>query len=385
MLARANHGTIRPLLHMGWLIAVLILPVAAQAQSPALDATDTAEIRQKALRHVQQFESLLNVISQSDEYFRKYSFDKLIRDYYRDASSYQIFRDSLVVIEDDLNPTATEQDYGNLLTIKDYLQAFFSLYEKSPPPSVVFKNYRVSPVQQNEFLYVEVAYESEFRSRHRSYPEVPYPVRQKRATVKAEPQNEGWRVVITDIGYARPGDDRPAVPLAVRPPAVGNAAALPPPADDENISTEALALADSTDTTTQRNSFTGTRRVYRSGKTYALPVQTDPVAPPSSLMLYRGTELVRDVSSSLADSTRVWQVPTALDQGKDYSFHLYDPASETVVKSPPFAIRRRARWPWVVGVLGAAAVVYAVISSGNDEGGGETEGEDELPPPPFPE
>ncbi len=138
--------------------AWLLLPPSLHAQP--LNALDTAEIQQKALRYVRQFEGLLNVISQSDEYFRKYDFDQLIRNYYTDQSNFQIFRDSLVVVEDDLNPKKEAQDYKNLLTIKNYLKAFFSLYAKSPPPSVIFENYEVSDVRQNEFTYVEVFYDS---------------------------------------------------------------------------------------------------------------------------------------------------------------------------------------------------------------------------------
>ena len=84
------------LLRVGLFALIFSLPLALRAQQ--LDATDTAEIQKKAIRHVRQFEGLLNVISQSDEYFRKYDFDQLIRNYYTDASNYQIFRDSLVVV-----------------------------------------------------------------------------------------------------------------------------------------------------------------------------------------------------------------------------------------------------------------------------------------------
>ena len=381
------------LLRVGLFMMVALLPVALRAQP--LDATDTAEIQQKALRHVQQFESLLNVISQSDEYFRKYNFDQLIRNYYRESSSYQIFRDSLVVIEDDLNPKTGAQGYGNLLTIKDYLKAFFSLYEKSPPPSVVFTNYEVSEVEREEFLYVEVYYESKFRNKHRAYPDLPYPVRHRRATVKAEPQNGGWRVIITDIGYAQPERRPPPVaafdsattsaPVAairqaeegIAEPPVRPDMAENKPAVHETAPPDTAAVA----TVTLGNAFDTMRRVYRQGKTYPLPVQVNPASPPTSLMLYQGTEVVRDFSGSLADPLVAWQVPQTLATGDNYQWRLYDPVSEEVIRSSTFAIKGKARWPWIVGGVGAAAVIYAIMSSG----GGGSKGDDELPAPPFPE
>ena len=380
---------IRSFLRIGWLVAIGMVPLALSAQS--LDATDTAEIQQKALRHVRQLEGLLNVISQSDEYFRKYSFDQLIRNYYSDQSSYQIFRDSLVVVEDDLNPKPMEQDYGNLLTIKDYLKAFFSLYQKSPPPSVVFSNYEVSDVKNDEFLYVEVQYDSKFRNRHRAYPDLPYPVRRRRATVKAEPQNSGWRVIITDIGYARPGDERPSPPVALRRTEPRDTTKAVDPSslsETKRPPTAAPVPSESGPATESVNSsssaFANTRRVYRIGKKYPLPVQFRAAPPSASLVLYQDEEMIRDVSNYLADSVQEWQIPRTLSPGGNYYLRFYNPVSEEATESPTFSVRRRARWPWIVGAIGAAAVVYAV-TNGGDGAAESPEENDELPPPPFPE
>ena len=186
------------------LLIIGLLPLSLQAQK--LSAADSAEIQQKALRHVRQFEGLLNLVAQPDKYFRKYSFTKLIRSFYDEQSDYQIFRDSLVAIEDDLNPKAQPDD-NNFLTIKDYLKAFFSFYEKSPIASVFFSEYEVSPVKQGEFTYVEVFYLSEFTNRHRAYPDRAYPLRYHKATLRAQRQEDGWQVVIANINYKLPGEE----------------------------------------------------------------------------------------------------------------------------------------------------------------------------------
>ena len=383
-------------LRVSLLITIGLVPLSLRAQQ--LDATDTVEIQQRALRYVRQFEGLLNIISQSDEYFRKYSFDDLIRNYYTEGSNAQIFRDSLVVIEDDLNPNSTTQGYGNLLTVKDYLQTFFSLYEKSPPPSVVFSNYQVSEVQQDEFTFVEVLYTSDFRNKHRAYPDLSYPLRRRRATVKAESQGQGWQVVITDISYA-PLNEPSSVPevdptstedpVAARSSEMEADTLLAEPEPRPSVFEEAMKPPSKPKETTDtlrvvRNSFADTRNVYRKGKTYSLPVRVNPTAPSTSLILYQEAEPVRDLSGLLADSTSAWTVSRDIPKGNGYQLRLYDPVSEKMIESPSFAIKPKVRWPWLIGAVGAAAAVYVIVT-GNDTGGENPERNDELPAPPSPE
>ncbi len=376
----------RHVLPTALLASLLTLPLAVRSQ--ALAAADTTEIRQKALRHVRQFEGLLNLISQPDEYFRKYGFEALIRSYYDEQSSYQIFRDSLVVIEDDLNPRARVQRYGHLLTIQEYLKAFFSLYNKSPVTSVFFDRYRVSEVKQGDFTYVEVRYDSDFRNRHRAFPGVPYPMRARKATVRAQRTPTGWQVIITDVSYDRSAASEepiavvPDVPQARRvastTPTAAKATAKLPTA---SVSPVPIPLPDTTAVAVAapEPSFGSLRRVYRPGKVHQLPLSPQTSASDVSLLLYRNDQLIEDISAVLTDSSYAWRAPKQLDTGGDYHFRLYNPATSAAAESAPFAIKRRARWPWVVGAAAAAVIVVAVTSSGND-----ASSNDELPAPPTP-
>ncbi len=254
------------------LLIIGVLPLSLRAQE--LSAADSVEIQQKALRHVRQFEGLLNLVAQPDKYFRKYSFTKLIRSFYDEQSDYQIFRDSLVAVEDDLNPKAQPND-NNFLTIKDYLKAFFSFYEKSPIASVFFSEYRVSPVKQGEFTYVEVFYLSEFTNRHRAYPDHPYPLRYQKATLRAQRQEDGWQVVVSNVNYEQPGEELVA-------------------------------------------SLTGGISSFTK-PTYE-PAQAAPAGDAE-------TEPLETLSSTMTDSTRTWQVLEKLDRGSDDQLRWYDPAS----------------------------------------------------------
>lgn len=377
----------RRLLLLAWFITAALPPPSSTAQ--ALNATDTAEIRQKARRHVQQFERLLNLIAQPEEYFRKYGFEKLIRSYYRAGSNRQIFRDSLVVIEDDLNPNARGVRYNNLLTVKDYLNAFFSLYGKSVRPGVSFRNYEVSPVKQDDFTYVEVFYDSEFRNRHRAFPDTPYPLRPRKATVRAERQGPGWRVTIVDISHHRPGTppvaetaDRlasevPGQKDTIRQAREANVLPKPPEANLSPVEKPTTEVAE-----TNGNPFADLRRAYRRGQTYALPTEA---VGSASLVLYRRGEPVEDLSYILADSSAAWTVSSELSSGNDYQLRLIHPESETgeAVMSPTFAVKRRIPWAIVAGAAGAVVVLVAIITGRDDSGG--SEGDNTLPAPPAPE
>ena len=274
-----------------------------RAQQLTITPADIEEIQQEALRHVRQFEGLLNVLAQPDQYFKEYNYQELIRDYYAEGSEYQVFRDSLVMVENDLNPEEMSEDSSlPRLTLKDYLEAFFTLYEKSPVASVFFSNYAVSPVKQGERVYVEVFYTSEFAGRPRAYPNLTYPLRQRTARVAAQPQPDGWQVFITELSDTRP--------------------------------TAASSEGEVT------NRFSELARVYRPGKTYSLPIRINEDKPPSSLILYRDGQQVEDLSDVLTDSSFIWRVPKKIERGSGYRLQLYDPLSQKTIESSPFTIKR---------------------------------------------
>ncbi len=288
-----------------------------------------------------------------------------------------------MVVEDDLNPRARVRNYSHLLTIREYLQAFFSLYEKSPVTSVFFNRYRVSEVKQDDFTYVEVRYESEFRNRHRAYPEVPYPVRARKATVKAERTASGWQVVIADVSYDRPTAP-PKPPAALDPPPTRRVARTTPTTSETNQipalrpTPVPVPLDTAAVNAPAFRPFGALRATYRSGRTYALPLLPPAIPAEASLQLYQGDQPVEDLSVVLTDSTYTWAVSQQLDAGSGYHFRLLNPTTGATAESAPFAIRKRPRWPWVVGAA-AAVVVVAVVSGGN-----QATPNDELPAPPNP-
>ena len=374
-----------------FLLIGLLSSISFSSSAQALNTIDTVEIQQKAIRHVEQFERLLNLISQPEEYFREFGFDELIRSYYQSGSSRQVFRDSLVVIEDDLNPTDRGVRYRNLLTIKDYLNAFFSLYEKSERPGVSFTGYEVSPVKQDDFIYVEVFYNSKFLNRHQAFPDTPYPARPRKATVRAERQDRGWRVTLVDVSHDQ-SDSVPSLPTDSTQVANGAPAIESAPVSEARVALPIVIRPSPTDvpvpttpstTAVPSYSLDGIRRVYRANRTYSLPVEN--VSASTTLLLYRGGEQVADLSYVLTDESINWSVSRELPYGDGYQFRLTDPLSEVVVTSPTFAVKRRIPWPVIAGAAGAVVVLVAIIGGEGDNGGGEEPGTDELPAPPDPE
>ena len=283
-----------------WLpVAFFMIWPLLPGQAQTLEAGDIREIQQKALRHVRQFEALLNLVAQPDEYFRGNSVDQLIQGYYQPSSDYQIFRDSLVTITNDLNPLTPDNE--PTVSIKEYLTQFYLVYKKSPVVSVFFNNYEVSSVRQGKSTYVEVYYTNEFASRHIDYANQPYVSSQKKVIAEAQSQAGEWEVLITSI---------------------------------TTLSSEESAAQENA------TSFTQLERVYRPGKTYPLPIRINADNPPSSLLLYRDEQQVEDLSGLLNSNRPQWRVPKSTARGGGYRFVLRDPLSKKTIESSSFTIRR---------------------------------------------
>ena len=303
---------------------------------------------------------MLNLISQPDEYFRKYNFEGLARRYYQEGSNYQIFRDSAVVIEDDLNPRLRAAQEGDLRTIKEYLKAFFALYEKSPVSTIFFDDFEVSPVQEGDYRYVEVFYDSEFQGRYQPTPDVPYPTRAKKATVRAVREEGVWKVLITDISLAAQEDISEVVPIEESPTGAATPTTELPtgenpmpeepvtevPTDStEIIPTEAISIDTlSEEVPAQQTAqlvFAQVKSRYRRGKTYDISLDVDSLTGSESLALYRNDTL-QQILPTGSNNTLTWTVPEELPLGNDYQFRLNDPASDTTLSSVPFRVAPQA-------------------------------------------
>lgn len=194
--------------------------------------------------------------------------------------------------------------------------------------SVFFTNYRVSPIQRGTTPYVEVTYDVRRSGRHRAYPDRAYPVHRRKATVRAYPEADGWQIVITNLDN---------VPSGSAPKAANNSEV-----------------------------FADLSSVYQSGKTYPLPIRSDRIRPPISLMLYRAGEPVEDLSSLITSGDFLWRVSRQTKPGKNYRLRLYNPLTGETTESESFAIRRKPLWPFIVAGVGAVGIFYLIKSISNE-------------------
>ena len=153
------------------------------------------EIIQKSLPN------LLNAITNKDEGESDLAY--YISNSYNSASNNRIFRDSAVIIVDDLDPAAKLGDKKDI-TVQKYLKDMTLKYEKTHDGSITFSNIQLSAIKKREYIYVRVKFDVKFGSKYKIN-NTTYPVRQREAMVKME--NAGgnkWNALITSVDFFDP-------------------------------------------------------------------------------------------------------------------------------------------------------------------------------------
>ena len=258
----------------------------------------------------------------------------------------------------------------------------------------------MSAVKEGDYRYVEVFYDSEFQGRYRPTPDVPYPTRVKKATVRAVREEGVWKVLITDISSATPeevsqpisSEVTPRQEIAQETPTPEEPAAEVFPADSTTmIPTEAtpidtLATPPSEEASTQPTAevvFAQVKSRYRRGKTYDITLNIDSLTGSESLDLYRNDTL-QQILPITGSNALTWTVPEELPLGSDYQFRFVGLASDTTLSSTPFRVARKRPWALYAGATaGAAVILYLLLDGGSDEV--SPAGDNLLPEPPNPE
>jgi len=342
------------LLLSGCLLFAFVSPAFAQQ----LDRGDTLEIQNKAQFCIKQFESLLNLLATKETAIRNYNMDDIGRNFYESHSDKQIFRDSLALIEDDLNPKALSVTYEKEKTIQQYLRDFRLFYGKSLGISVSFTNIQVSEIKEDDYLYVTVHYESEFYNRHKYHKDIPYPKHKRVATIKAIRRPDEWQTLITYIQFFR-------TPVIDREIAITLDATVTPP--EEDAAAKALPQE-----TSPEQTISNVADAYKRGSTFDIAWQQD-FANPVTLSLYRGNTFQKELASSITKDEYAGIIPKKTKPGQAYRFQVYDPATQATLQSGNFQIKRKIplglQIPIYVGIAGGIVAIIQALS----------------PPPPVPE
>ena len=337
---------------------------------------DTLEIKRQARFCIIQFGDILNQLAKPDEYFRKYNVENFIKKFYEESSPDQIFRDSIILIEDDLNPNSRPPTFEEEKPIQRYLNDFFQFYEKSVGTSVVFSDIQVSDVQQGEYLYVNVIYENEFLNKHK-YIDQPYEKYRRIATVKAAPSNTGWKVLITYIGFYR-------TPTIEREEAISfNEEVNQVPSDtlekeevpEKPIGEQRSVMA------IQKGNFSNVQDAYKKGESFEIS-WSQGFENPVNLSLYQDKVHQASLNPGITNNRYTGAIPKKTKPGDSYNFQLYDPVTKTTLQSGYFKVRRKIPLGLQIPVyVGVGAAVFILLQ---DKDPGPGPGPDPTTEQPFP-
>ncbi len=173
-----------------------------------LTVADQAEIRYKAELLVHEFESLLNIISNKDITLTETR--DLIANSYGNSKN-KIFLNADAIIENDINPNHSTFENARDAAVEKYLNDFDLLYVKSEDLSIAFSSLKISGVQQKDYIFVRVYFESLFNSKSKGF-DIPYKKTERVAEVRAEKKGSQWEVSIASVVFFNP--DKPLVEYA---------------------------------------------------------------------------------------------------------------------------------------------------------------------------
>lgn len=187
-----------------WLLSgALSIQALAQAQPPLLKR-DMDNIIFLAKERLTLLNQMLNQATDQD--LDALSKDYLITNSYQPNGN-QIFYNDLVIIEDDIDPTHTNADKTDDVSVEKYISNLYLFYAKPPEPNtIVFSNKRfTNPVQNGDLLYIKGFFTAEFKGKHTKI-DKPYQPTNRVVEMRADKVNNKWQVRIIRLGFLRPGE-----------------------------------------------------------------------------------------------------------------------------------------------------------------------------------
>lgn len=197
---RVNKYLIKGLLFFGSYFCLLALATAQQYTQ-----RDQAEIKYLAQLTLVEYESILNLISNSA--ISPAVLEEAVQSPYNDPRT-KIFYAANVGVEEAVAPAQQAAAEQVNKSIQEYLQEFNEQYVKSALETVDFYNFQISNLKNGEYPYVRVKYTAHFKGRHHQDP-APYVPVERVATLRAARKGDRWATYIMHIG---PYD--PAHPIA---------------------------------------------------------------------------------------------------------------------------------------------------------------------------
>lgn len=220
------------ILFFAWASAMVLLCTMARGQE-SLTARDKSIIKSEARNLIEhQLVDLYNSVA--SDAFGKAEIDLIIANSFIPNVN-QLF-ELTAYVEDDINPDNLKKKDGHAeRRVKQYLDDFNLFYKKDNPGSVKITGLEVGDVQQGkDFYFLQAHFFVHFTNSHRTKT-TPYQPVYRTAEIKAEKEDNKWRVLITSLKYFR--EPAPVVKPAdkVAPPTVAREKKDPPAASKEPV------------------------------------------------------------------------------------------------------------------------------------------------------
>ncbi|MEK6478372.1 hypothetical protein WJR50_12590 [Catalinimonas sp. 4WD22] len=371
------------------ILCLCIFAINAGLSAQALTEFDKNQIVRRARLRIQEFEELLQLIS--DPTRSRGAIDRYIVSSYsrKDSLFNQVFYDDQVIIEDDLTPIDLTQDNIEVsaLPVTTYLNNFKLQYQKYYEKTIFFTELEFSEVQEEDFIYVIASYNSEFKGKHASYKNYQYKPIRRKATLRAEYDltEDRWKVWIAGVNYDR---TQPQLQATENNAASDRQDSLAITEEEVLIPTDTvqekqepvLSQVQEEEASSEEKipqlAFTSRPPAgIKKGENIAFNWNTP--LNDATLTLYQGNDKIADIRRGLDGQKWNWKVQQK--PGKNYSVTLYDPATDRKAESGLFRIKSRFPLALKIGIPLAAVGIIAVISSqdngggGGNGGGGETD------------
>lgn len=162
---------------------------------------DQAEINYHAQLTLIEYESLLNLISNSA--VSETVLRNAMLNAYQNPST-QIFDSPNVPVEESIAPSSLYLPHKAARKAKDYLRELDAMYVKSDLETVSFYDFQLSGLKAKDFLYILVKYTAHFKGRHKKDP-APYKPVDQLAMFRVEKKENRWITYITSITHATSG------------------------------------------------------------------------------------------------------------------------------------------------------------------------------------
>ena len=185
---------------------ILLLCAFCVQQSLAQDSLsirDASEIRHKAESLIKkELNELLNSLSSTS--FESTEIEETLHSSYSGTRN-KIFRDSMILVEDDINPAFKASSQSREEVLEKYLKDFDLMYKKSDTASIDFQNIRCSSIKKKDNIYIKVYFNSLFKNKN-AITDAAYTQNNRVAEIKVDKERNQWQLYIVRLAFFNPSD-----------------------------------------------------------------------------------------------------------------------------------------------------------------------------------